>query len=79
MWRPAGARTVGVMLAELVDVLVWIVRGILVAGLCWGAWLSFGPASPPESAPQDFRFERFATLALLVLLLSTIGGLIHSG
>ena len=67
------------MLAELLDVLVWIVRGVLVAGLCWGAWLSFGPASRPQRPSEDFRFERFATFALLVLLLSTIGGLLHAG
>jgi hypothetical protein len=67
------------MLAELVDVLVWLVRGVLVAGLCWGAWLSFGPASPPQGPSQDLRFERFATFALLVVLLSTIGSLLHAG
>ena len=67
------------MLAELVDVLVLIVRGTLIAGLCWGAWLCLGPASRPQSAQRDFRLERFATFALLVLLLSTIGGLLHAG
>lgn len=67
------------MLAELVDVLVWIVRGALVAGLLWGAWLSLGLAWRPQDAARNFAFERFATLALLVVLLTTIGGLFHAG
>jgi hypothetical protein len=68
------------MLAELVDVLVWLVRAVLIAGLAWGAWLSFGPASRPQkSTPRSFAFERFATFALLVLLLTTIGSLLHAG
>lgn len=67
------------MLAELVDVLVLIVRGALVAGLAWGAWLSLGLSARPQGAPRELRLERFAQLALLVLLLTTIGGLLHAG
>jgi hypothetical protein len=67
------------MLAEMVDFLVWVVRGVLVAGLCWGAWLSFGSASRPQQGTQDFWFARYATLALLVLLLTSVGGLFHAG
>lgn len=67
------------MLAEMVDVLVWIVRGVLVAGLFWGAWLCLAPASRATSAPEGLPFERFATLALLALLITTIGGLFHAG
>lgn len=67
------------MLAELADVLVWIVRGILVAGLFWGAWLCLGIAPRPPGTERDFRFARFATLALLVLLLTTIGSILHAG
>ena len=67
------------MLAELVDVLVLVVRGVLVAGLFWGAWLSLAPASRERSAAPGFAFQRFATFALLVLLLTTIGGLLHAG
>ena len=68
------------MLAELVDVLVWLVRVALIAGLAWGAWLSFGlDLRPQKSTPRAFAFERFATFALLVLLLTTIGGLLHAG
>lgn len=67
------------MLAELVDVLVWVVRGVLFAGLCWGAWLSLGLASRPQQETQDFWFARYAALVLLVLLLTTVGGLLHAG
>jgi hypothetical protein len=67
------------MLAELVDVLVWVVRGVLVAGLLWGAWLSLGLAWRPQDAARNFALERFATLALLVLLLTTIGAFLHAG
>jgi hypothetical protein len=67
------------MLAELADILVWAVRGALVAGLFWGGWLSLGLAWRPQGEARHFAFERFATLALLVLLLTTIGGLLHAG
>ena len=67
------------MLTELVDILVLVVRGALVAGLFWGAWLCMAPASRPRSAARGFAFERFATFALLVLLLTTVGGLLHAG
>lgn len=67
------------MLAELVDVLVWLVRATLIAGLAWGAWLSFGLALPARDTPRGFRFERYATLALLVLLITTVGSLLHAG
>lgn len=66
------------MLAELVDFLVWIVRVALVVGLCWGAWLAFGAEFKPANAAKSFQLERFATLALLVLLLGTIGGLVYA-
>ena len=49
------------MLADLIEILLLVVRGALIAGMCWGAWLSLG--------------ERFATVALIVLLLTTFGGL----
>ena len=67
------------MLAELVDVLVWIVRGGLVAGLLWGAWLCLGPAPRSQATAREFAFERFAAFALLILLLTTVGGLLHAG
>ena len=67
------------MLAELVDILVWIVRGALVAGLFWGAWLCVAPVSLPRRTTPRFALQRFATFALLVLLLTTIGGLLHAG
>jgi len=52
-----------------------MVRGALLAGLCWGAWLSLGER---VSAPQPGRnrpLERFATGAVLALLLTALGGL----
>ena len=67
------------MLAELVDVLVWIVRSALLAGLAWGAWLAFGLVLPARDTARAFRLQRFATLALLVLLLTTVGGFFHAG
>jgi hypothetical protein len=67
------------MLAELVDFLVWLMRAALIAGLAWGAWLSFGLALPARDTARGLRFERLATLGLLVLLLTTIGSLLHAG
>ena len=66
-------------MAELVDVLVLIVRGALIAGLAWGAWLSLGLSARPRGAPRELRLERIAQLALLVLLLTTIGAFFHAG
>jgi len=63
------------VLADLAEVLLLMVRGALLAGLCWGAWLSLGER---VSAPQPGRnrpLERFATGAVLALLLTALGGL----
>lgn len=52
-----------------------MVRVALIAGLCWGAWLCLGEqiaqARPAETPP----LERFATFAVLILLLTALGGL----
>jgi hypothetical protein len=63
---------------EFGEALVWAVRVVLLAGLCWGGWLCIGPEILPARADQGVRLERFATFALLILLLSTIGGLVRA-
>jgi len=66
------------MSAEFGEGLVWTVRLVLLAGLCWGAWLCIGPEILPARADQGLRLERFAAFALLVLLLTTIGGIVRA-
>ena len=68
------------MLAELVEVLMLMVRGALFAGLCWGAWLCLGEqvalARPAKNPPPSHQpLKRFATVAVLLLLLTALGGL----
>ena len=68
------------MVAELVEVLLLMVRGALFAGLCWGAWLCLGeqltPARPAKNPPPNRQpLKRFASFALLLLLLTALGGL----
>ena len=75
------------MLAEFAEVLLLIVRGVLFAGLCWGAWLCLGeqiaPARPAKTPPPNHQppnhqpLRRFATFAVLLLLLTVLGGLIQ--
>ena len=67
------------MFEELADALVWIVRLALFAGLAWGAWLSVGHLLLPARSEKVLQLEHFATFALLVLLLTTLGGLLHAG
>ena len=64
------------MSPDLSEAFVWLVRMLLVAGLGWGAWLSVGWALPRSE--ERVPFEHFATVALLVLLFGTLGGLIHA-
>jgi len=66
------------MFADLGEALIWTVRLELLAGLCWGAWLCIGPEILPARADQGVRLERFATFALLVLLLTTLGGIVRA-
>lgn len=67
------------MAAELADTLVWILRLALLAGLAWGAWLSVSHALPPATPGKMLQLEHFATYALLILLLTTLGGILHAG
>jgi uncharacterized membrane protein (UPF0136 family) len=66
------------MSTDIGEALVWTVRLVLLAGLCWGAWLCIGPEILPTRADEGLRLERFATFALLVLLLTTIGGIVRA-
>ncbi|HVJ13037.1 MAG TPA: hypothetical protein VNC62_15810 [Burkholderiales bacterium] len=65
-------------MSDFGEALVWTVRLVLLAGLCWGAWLCIGPEILPAGADQGVRLERFATFALLVLLLTTLGGIVRA-
>jgi hypothetical protein len=65
------------MLADTADALVWIVRLVLLAGLGWGGWLCIGHLFLP--ARSEKNLQHFATFALLVLILTTLGGVLHAG
>jgi hypothetical protein len=62
------------MLVELADFLVWVLRLALLAGLGWGGWLCLGQVLPQKA----LQLEHFARYALLLLLLTTIGGILHA-
>jgi hypothetical protein len=66
------------MLAELVEVLLLVVRGALFAGLCWGAWLCLGEQVPAAQRAKFPPLKRFASFAVLILLLTALGGLAHT-
>jgi hypothetical protein len=67
------------MFADVADLLVWLLRFVLAAGLCWGAWLCIGHLFLPARSEKSLQFEHFATFALLVLLFTTLGGVLHAG
>jgi len=62
------------MLADVAEVLLLAVRGALLAGLCWGAWLCLGERVSALQPGNRRPLERFATLAVLILLLTALGG-----
>jgi hypothetical protein len=67
------------MVENVADALVWTLRVLIIAGLVWGAWLCIADILP-ERPERMLGLEHFATFALLVLLLiSTLGGLLHAG
>jgi len=66
-------------MVDVADVVVWVMRLVLVGGLVWGAWLCFGHLILPARPEKTLEFEHFATFALLVLILTTIGGFLHAG
>src|ERR671922_323543 len=61
-------------MGDFADAFVWITRVVLLAGLAWGGWLCIGELELPENREKGFEIERFASFALLVLLITTIGG-----
>jgi hypothetical protein len=67
------------MLVESVEALVWFIRLVLLAGLAWGAWLCIDYSLLPARPQKTLALEHFATFALLVLLLSTLGVLLQAG
>ena len=67
------------MSGDLAEVALLAVRGALLAGLCWGAWLCFAEQVAPENSARKPPLERFATLAVLVLLLTALGGIAQVG
>ena len=67
------------MFTELADLVVWIMRLAALAGLAWGAWLCFSHTFLPARRERLLQLEHFATFALIVLVFSTLGGLLHDG
>jgi hypothetical protein len=63
------------MATEFADTLVWLLRLVLLAGLAWGGWLCVSHVVPEKT----LQFEHFAAYAVLLLLLTTIGGILHAG
>lgn len=66
-------------MGDFADAFVWIMRVVLLAGLAWGGWLCIGQLQLPENRHKGSEIERFASFALLVLLITTIGGVLHAG
>ena len=64
---------------ELANTLVWIIRVALVGGLAWGAWLCIGHLFLPARPEKMLEFEHFATFAVIILILTTLGGALHAG
>ena len=67
------------MFTDLADALVWLIRLMLLAGLCWGAWLCFAHAFLPARSEKTLQSEHFATFALLLLLFTALGSVLHAG
>jgi hypothetical protein len=63
------------MASDFAEVLLLVVRGALFAGLCWGAWLCLAERVGAPQPGNNRPLERFATFAVLVLLLTALGGL----
>jgi hypothetical protein len=65
------------MSTDAAEAIVWVIRLVLFVGLAWGAWLCLGQLLP-DRPEKTVQFEHFATFALLVLLFSTLGGMLHA-
>ena len=66
------------MLTDFADLLAWILRLGVAGGIAWGAWLCLTHTFLPTSSLKRIQFEHFATFALLIMLLTSFGSLIHS-
>jgi hypothetical protein len=67
------------MFTDLAEALVWIIRVALLWGLAWGAWLCIGHLFFPSRSEMALQIEHFATFAVLILVLTTLGGALHAG
>ena len=69
------------MFEDVAEALVWIMRIVLLGGIAWGAWLCIDEMLLPDRPEKMLGAERFATFALLILLvISTLaGGFAHAG
>ena len=63
------------MLTDFADFVVWILRLAVAGGIAWGAWLCLTHTFLPTRSLKRIQFEHFATFALLILLLTTLGSL----
>ena len=61
------------------DLAVWIMRLAALTGLVWGAWLCFSHSFLPARSERLLELEHFASFALMVVMFSTLGGLLHAG
>ena len=66
------------MSQELAEALIWMIRVVLFAGIAWGGWLCVSSTLPPRSE-KTAPLEHVATFALLVLLFTTLGGMLRAG
>ena len=66
------------MLTDFADLVVWMLRLGVAGGIAWGAWLCLTHTFQPTRSLKRIQFEHFATFALLILLLTTFGGLVHT-
>jgi hypothetical protein len=62
---------------EFADTLVWLIRRRSVTSP--GDWLCLAPLFFHARPERTLRLEHFATFALLVLVLTTLGGVLHAG
>ena len=66
------------MLTDFADLVVWVLRLSVAGGIAWGAWLCLAHTFLPMRSLRTVQFEHFATFALLILLLTTLGSLSHT-
>ena len=66
------------MFIDLADAILWIIRAALFGGIAWGAWLCIGHMLLPPRSEKMLQVQYFATVALVVILFSTLGGLMQA-